>query len=193
MTLRLALLALLVALAAPLASATVGPDAPRVESLAIGDVTVTEGDTGTTAATFTVTLSAASTETGTVDYATANGTAVAPDDYAIASGTLTFLPGETTRTASVDVRGDVLDEDDETFNVDLANPVNATIDDGQGVGTITDDDPQPTVSIDDVTVTEGDTGTIAATFTVGLSVPSGRAVSVQYASADGTATAPADY
>ncbi len=86
MILRPALLALLVALAAPLASATVGPDALRAESLSIDDVTITEGDAGAATATFTVTLSGISPDTVTVDYATADGTAVAPGDYSPRAG-----------------------------------------------------------------------------------------------------------
>ena len=193
MTLRLALLALLVALAAPLASATVGPNALQAESLSIDDVTITEGDAGAVAATFTVTLSDVSPDTVTVDYATADGTAVAPGDYSAAGGTLTFLPGETTQTVAVDVNGDALDEEDETYTVDLTNAVNGTIDDGQGVGTITDDDPPVAISLDDVSVLEGNFGIVSATFNVSLSSPSGRSVSVDYASANGTATAPVDY
>ena len=129
----------------------------------------------------------------TVDYATADGTAVAPGDYSAAGGTLTFLPGETTQTVTVDVNGDALDEEDETYTVDLTNAVNGTIDDGQGVGTITDDDPPVAISLDDVSVLEGNFGIVSATFNVSLSGPSGRSVSVDYASANGTATAPVDY
>ena len=158
MILRPALLVLLVALAAPLASATVGPHALRAESLSIDDVTITEGDAGAVTATFTVTLSDVSPDTVTVDYATADGTAVAPGDYSAAGGTLTFLPGETTQTVTVDVNGDALDEEDETYTVDLTNAVNATIDDGQGMGTITDDDPLVAISVDDVSVLEGNFG-----------------------------------
>ena len=193
MGLRLTLLALLLALATPLAGASAGPAAPEAASLAIGDVTLTEGDSGSTNATFTITLSESSADAVTVDYATADGTALAPDDYTGASGTVTFLPGETTQTVSVEVNGDLLDEDDETFHVELSNAVNATIDDGEGVGTITDDDPVPTLSVDNVTVTEGNSGNVNANLTVSLNAPSGRAVSVQYATADGTAFAPADY
>ena len=94
---------------------------------------------------------------------------------------------------TVQTIGDTLDEVDETFAVNLADPVNATIADGQGLGTITDDDAPPTISVGDVTVTEGNSGTVAATFTVSLNVPSGRGVTVDYATANGTATAPADY
>ena len=77
-------------------------------SFVINDVTVTELDSGTVAATFTVTLSAASSQTVTVNYATANGTATAPSDYITASGTLTFTPGTTTQPIVVLVAGDCL-------------------------------------------------------------------------------------
>ena len=162
-------------------------------SLSVNDVTVTEGDSGTTSATFTVTLAPASGQNVSVDYSTADGTATAPADYAATSGTLTFAPGQTTRTATVQVAGDMLDELDETFTVNLSDAVNAAIADGIGLGTILDDDPLPALSINDVTVTEPDTGTTNATFTVSLNAPSARAISVAYATADGTATAPADY
>jgi hypothetical protein len=161
--------------------------------LFIDDVSVTEGNAGTVNATFTVSLSSASGQTVTVDYATANGTATAPADYLPGSGTVTFPPGTTTRTVIVTVNGDLLDEPDETFFVNLTNPVNATIADGQGLGTILDDDPIPLLFIDDVTVIEGDTGTTNATFTVSLSAPSGQTVTVNYATADDTATAGSDY
>ena len=99
----------------------------------------------------------------------------------------------TTRTITVPVVGDVLDEANETYTVNLSNATNATIADATGVGTITDDDPTPTLSINDVTVTEGDTGTLNANFTVTMSAVSGQNVSVDFATADDTATAPADY
>ena len=103
-------------------------------SLTIGDVTVTEGHAGTQSATFTVTLSAASDQPVTVAYATADGTATAGSDYQAASGTLTFAPGETSKTITVLVNGDRLGEPNETFLVNLSGPTNATIADGQGVG-----------------------------------------------------------
>ena len=193
MILRPALLALLIALAAPLTLATAGPGAPQVESLSVDDVTVIEGDGGAATATFTVTLSGISPDTVTVDYASADGTAVAPGDYSATSGTLTFLSGETTQAVTVDVNGDAFDEEDETYMVELSNATNATIGDGTGLGAITDDDPLPALSVNDVTVTEGNGGAVDATFTVGLDNPSGRAVTVDFATANGTATAPADY
>ena len=146
----------------------VTPSAATPAQISIGDVTVTEGNTGTRAATFTVTLSAASTQTVTVAYATGNGTATAGSDYQAASGTLTFAPGETSKTITVLVNGDRLGEPNETFFVNLSSPTNATIADGQGVGTIVDDEPR--ISISDVTKAEGKKGqTTLFTFTVTLS------------------------
>ena len=128
---------------------TVNAAAP---TLAINNVTVTEGNSGTVNAAFTVRLSSPSTQTVTVKYATANGTATAPADYtAIALTTLTFSPGQTSKTVTVAVKGDALDEANETFAVNLSAAVNATIADGQGIGTITDDD--PSLAINNVTVT----------------------------------------
>jgi CSLREA domain-containing protein len=165
----------------------------RTPTLSIGDATVTEGIAGTVNATFTVTLSAVSSRAVTVNFATAGGTAAAPADFAANSGTLTFAPGETSKTIIVAVAGDGLDEANETFNVNLTAPVNATIADGIGVGTITDDDAAPTLSINDVTVTEGNTTTVNASFTVTLSAVSGQAVTVNFATANGTAVQPGDY
>jgi LmbE family N-acetylglucosaminyl deacetylase len=169
-------------------------DDDATPTLAIGDVTVTEGNAGTVNAVFTVSLSAASGRTVTANYAAANSTATAPADFTAASGTVTFAAGSTSQTVTVPVVGDLLDEANETFAVNLTAPVNATIADAQGVGTITDDDATPTLAIGDVTVTEGNAGTVNAVFTVSLSAASGRAVNVNYATANGTgATAPQDY
>src|SRR2546421_10811394 len=105
--------------------------------LSINDVSIAEGDSGTTNAVFTVTLSAASGLPVKVDFATGDGTATAPSDYtAISTTTLTFNPGELTRTITVLVNGDQKFEPDETFLVNLSNAVNATISRNQGVGTI---------------------------------------------------------
>jgi len=110
-------------------------------TLSINDVSMAEGNSGTTNFVFTVTLSAASNLTVNVDYATANGTAtIADNDYQAVSGTLTFNPGNLTRTITVLVNGDQKFEPDETFFVNLTNAVNATISDSQGVGTIQNDD-----------------------------------------------------
>ena len=95
-------------------------------------------------------------------------------DYVTASGSRTIAAGATTATVAITVNGDVTDEANETFTVGLSNPGNATIADGSGTGTITDDDAAPTLSIDDVSVAEGNAGTTTATFTVSLSAASGK-------------------
>ena len=109
-------------------------------TLSIDDVTVAEGDAGTKIVDFTVTLSAASTHTVTVDYSTADGNATARSDYQSASGTLAFNAGETQKTITITINGDTLVEPDETFSVNLSNPTNALITDDKGQGTITNDD-----------------------------------------------------
>ena len=162
-------------------------------ALSVGDATVTEGNSGTVSASFTVGLSAASDQTVTVDYATAGGSATTGADFQAAAGTLTFAPEETSKTVTVSVKGDALDEIDETFSVGLSTPVNATLGDASGLGTITDDDPEPALSIGDVTIAEGQTGSANAVFTVSLNAPSSREIDVAYATANGSATAPADY
>lgn len=168
-------------------------DNDAVPSLSINDVTVLEGSSGETAATFTVKLSAVSGQSVTVNYATANSGVISAADYAAKSGTLTFAAGEATRTITVQVTGDSLDEVNEYFFMNLSSAVNATIFDSQGLGIITDDDDAPSLSIGDVTVSEGSSGLTTATFTVSLSAASGRAVTVQYGTANSTAVASADY
>ena len=169
---------------------TIVDDEPRIS---ISDKTVTEGNTGGTSAIFTVTLSAAYDVNVTVNYDTANGTATAGSDYQAASGTLTFTPGQTSKTVSVPVLGDRLPEANETFFVNLSGPTNATIADGQGQGTIADDEPR--ISISDVSKKEGKKGqTTSFTFTVTLSAAYDQAVTMSFHTVDGTAkTSDNDY
>ena len=170
---------------------TITDDDDPPPALAIGNATVTEGNSGTVNAVFTVTLTGATTQTVTVNYATAtvSGGASSSTDYTSKSGSLTFLPGgATSQQITVAVNGDTLDEANETFNVNLSNAVIATISDSQGSGTITDDDAAPGIVINNVSVTEGNSGTQTMTFTVTLSQASGQAVSVNYATANNTAT-----
>ena len=159
-------------------------DAPE---LSIDDApAVSEGET----AEFTVRLSATSGRAVTVSYRTVDGTAVAGSDYKSASGELRFEPGETTQTVTVETLADELAEDTEQFTVELSAPSGATVADGVGEGTISDDDDAPELSIDDApAVSEGET----AEFTVRLSATSGRAVTVSYRTVDGTAVAGSDY
>jgi VCBS repeat-containing protein len=160
--------------------------------LTIGDVSVAEGAAGTTNLVFTVTLSSAPGVNVSVNFATSDGTALSSSDYQSQTGTLTFTGSEVSKTITVLVNGDTLSEPGETLLVSLSGSTNATILDGEGVGTITNDD-VITYSLDDVTVVEGDAGTTDAVFTVTLSGPSSQTVSVSYQTADGTASAGADY
>jgi hypothetical protein len=160
-----------------------------VPGVSINDVSVTEGDSGSVNATFTVTLSSASGATVTVNFATADGTAVQPGDYTGTTGTLTFAPGTLTQSVTVAVTGDTMSETDETFLVNLSAPSNAFLADAQGVGTITNNDPPPTITISDVVAVEGQN----AVFTVTLSAASGQTITVNYTTADGSATAGEDY
>jgi uncharacterized repeat protein (TIGR01451 family) len=171
------------------------------------NITVNKGGAlGFSSATYTVAESAGSITitvnrvggsngTTKVDYTTSNGTATAPQDYTATSGQLTFGNGETTKTFVVPIINDTLNEASETVNLtlsnaqgsgDLGSPTTAVL-------TITDDDPQPALSINDVSVTEGNSGTVNANFIVTLSAASGQTVTVNYATANGTATAPTDY
>lgn len=164
-----------------------------IPAISIGDASVTEGNAGTITAKFAVTLSSPSNQTVTVKYDTAAASATAPKDFTTTTGTLTFAAGTTSQTVSISVKGDVLDELNETFLVNLSNPTNATLSDNQAVGTIIDDDATPSLTIKDVTLTEGNTGTKSATFTVSLSAASGQNVTVDYATSDNTALAGSDY
>ena len=159
----------------------------------INNVTIVEGDNGTTNAVFTVSLSNPVNEVVTVDYTTADGTAtVADNDYVpIPTTTLTFNPNETTQQITVEVNGDKIVENDETFFLNLSNlqtnSSNVTLGDNQGIGTINNDD-DATIDIEDVTITEGDKGTTNFVFTVSLSNLVDEVVTVDYTTADVTAT-----
>ena len=118
-----------------------GGGGTSLPTLSIDDVTLAEGNEGTTPFVFTVTMSAASSTDVTVDYASTDGTAtVAAGDYTAVSGTLTITAGETSGTITVLVNGDTKVEPDETFTVTLSNASGATIADAVGTGTIIDDD-----------------------------------------------------
>ncbi|MEG2804004.1 putative Ig domain-containing protein [Stenotrophomonas sp.] len=163
--------------------------------LSISDVSLNEGNSGTTAFTFTVSLNAPAGPGGvSFDIATANGTATAGVDYvAQALSGQTIPAGSSSYAFTVLVNGDTLNEPNRTFFVNVSNVTGATVVDGQGVGTIINDDVTPSLSINDVTVTEGNAGVTLATLTVTLSAASGQVVTVNYATADGTAIAPGDY
>jgi PKD repeat protein len=166
-------------------------DAPPTVS--VTGRTAAEGNAGTASLPFTVSLSNPSAFPVTVNYATANGTAIAGSDYTAASGTLTFAPGETTKTVPVVVTGDTLHEADEAFALTLSGPTNATLGTSTGAGTIANDDAAPAVSVAGDAVAEGDAGTAPLPFAITLSVASGLPVTVAYSTGGGTATAGSDY
>jgi hypothetical protein len=162
-------------------------------SISVSDATVTEGNTGTVNATFTLSLSSASAADVAVQYTTASLTAAAGSDFAAAAGTLTIPAGQTIRTFTVAVTGDRVAEANETFAVNLSAPANATLADGQGIATIVDDEPR--VSVGDVTQFEGRKGRATLfTFTVTLSRAYDQPVTTSFSTADGTAgTGDGDY
>ena len=157
-----------------------------VPALSIGDATVAE-DAGS--ASFAVTLDQAGTETVTVDYATADGTAAEGSDYTATAGTLTVAAGSVAATITVPILDDALDEPIEAFTVTLGDAGGATVADGEATATITDND-VPALSIGDVTVAE-DAG--SARFAVTLDQAGTETVTVDYATADGTAAEGSDY
>ena len=131
-----------------------------------------------------------------VSYATSDGMASAGQDYTAASGVVTFADGDATaKTITVPVANDALDEYDEMFTVSLSAPTGGAElgPQNKAMLMITDDEPLPSMAVGDATVTEGDGGVTTASFEVTLSAPSGRTVTVQYATADGTASAGGDY
>ena len=161
-------------------------------TLNIGDASGPEGNTGTSNLLLPVTLSQPPPTPVTVNFATANGTATAGTDYTATSGTLTFAPGTTTLNVTVSVTGDTTVEADETFFVNLSAPVGAVIGDGQGQGTIVNDD-VPAISAGDASVIEGNSGTVNLLAPVTLNQPAFTPVTVAFATANNTATAGSDY
>ena len=151
-------------------------------SVSINDATVTEGNTGSTEVTFTLSLQFAHTEDLTVHYATEDGSASQGSDYTAHSGDMTFAAGETSKTITVSVLGDRLAESTEFFGVHITSS-DAPIGDGQGTGTVLDD--EPTISIGNAaSVAEGNTGITSATFTLTLSEASDAPITVDYATSD---------
>ena len=161
--------------------------APPPTVLTIGDVSITEGDTGVKILIFTVVQKGKRAPQATVDYATENNSAKAGSDYEHHFGTLAFS-GSRRLEIRVPIIGDTTTELTETFSVNLTNASGAGIQDPQGLGTIIDNDTAPTLSISDQTVGEGDAGLTTASFLVTLSEPSTVPVSVDYSTANGTAT-----
>jgi hypothetical protein len=180
-------------IARPQATCTIVSSVPQTPSLTVGDITVTNGTSGTTPAVFTVSLSAASSTPVTVNYATADSMASAGSDYTATSGTLTFAPGQTSQTVTVPVLGDPLYDFQETFTLNLSAPTGATLARSQATATIVSSLPAPTLGVGNVSVVNGTSGTTPAVFTISLSAPVSDPVTVNYATANGTATAGTDF
>lgn len=168
------------------------PVVEGTSSVSVDDVSVAEGNVGLTDVVFTITLSEPASEDVTINYTTANGTASAGTDYMAQSGTMIIPVGESSTTVTVSIIGDTTAEPNETFQISLSQPVGAIISDGQGVGTIVDDEPQ-FLTINNVAKEEGLFGTKTFVFTVILSAASNAPVTVNYDTANGTAAAGSDY
>jgi len=171
---------------------------PSSARLTVDDASAVEGNIGTTPAVFTVHLQPANAiVTATVDYQVVGITATIGSDFVATQGTVTFRAGETLKTFNIPIIGDTLAEADETFSVQLSNPVNAAIERGTAIGTIIDDDHGgpaiPSASIDNVSINEGNAGLSSATFTMRLSIASATLTRVRFQTQDGTATAGSDY
>ena len=155
-------------------------------SFRVNNVSRSEG----TNLTFTVTKTGSSAQTHNVNYATANGSATGGSDYVVKSGTLSFSATQSSRTVTISGIEDSVYENSESFYVNLSSPTNgATINDSQGVGTITNDDSAPSFAVNNVSATEGG----SLTFTVTKSGSTAVTHNVSYATANGTAAAGSDY
>jgi hypothetical protein len=165
-------------------------------TISVGDATVVEGGPGTSqVASVVVTLGAASLHDVGFSYATADDSATAPADYdAVTTPQTVVIPaGSTTATIPITVRGDALDEADETVKINLTNPLHGSISRATGTLTITDSSASPAFTVGDVSVAEGTGGTKAVTLTAHLEPASGRAISIRYTTRDGNAVAGVDY
>ena len=172
----------------------------------VGDVSVTEGNSGPRSAVLTVSLSRPSAATVTVSYGTVDGPpgnlgfgprATAGEDYTARSGTLSFAPGITSQPVKVAITGDKTDEGNEVFTLSLLSATGAKLSDAFGVGTTVDDDPTTALgnhlAIGDAAVHEGDAGGRQAIFTVSLTKPAPAGVTVSYTTVAGTASETGDF
>jgi hypothetical protein len=164
-------------------------------TMSINDVQVTEGNSGTTDAVFTVSLQRPYYSDAHVDFTTVSGTATSGTDYQPTSGTLTFLKGETTKTITVKINGDTIQEQDETFSVKLSNNDILGVSKGTGAGTIVDDDaaqPPANVQFDSAIYTVSE-GAHYKQINIARTGDSSSAASVDYATSDGSASQQSDY
>lgn len=162
-------------------------------TVSIDDASVVEGHSGTKTLSFVLSLSAAASQTTTVQYGTADGTATTSGgDFVAKTGTVSFRPGQRTASIAISVRGDRVAEPDETFTVRLVSATGATLARSTATGTIVDDDAAArTVSVTGPAnaVNEGGSATFTFTLSQAATVP----VTVSYATANLTASSAADY
>ena len=160
----------------------------------IGDATVTEGHVGTVNAVLTVSIDHAVPFSISVPFATSDGSAtVAGGDYVATSGTLNFSPGQTSKTITVQVRGDRRGEEQETFFVDLGDATNGFVVDGRGIVTVLEDEPRLSINTTE-SVTEGNSGTKPLVLTATISAPYDAPVTFNYTTqGGGFATADVDF
>jgi hypothetical protein len=167
----------------------INDDAPAVS---VADASIVEGSAGTSQLSFSVTRSGGSGTTSSVTYATSNGSAVAPGDYAAAGPVVfTFGPNDTTLPIVISVVADTVHEATETLQITLTNPQNATLTDPSAIGTIVDDD--SSFSVNDPISLEGNSGTQPLTFTITRAGSLQLPASVVCATSDGTAVGGSDY
>ena len=158
-------------------------------TVAINDISVPEGNSGTSNANFTVTISGARAANVVINWYTSSSSAFSGSDYVNSSGTVTFTPSDTQKTISVPIIGDTVYESDETFYVFLSGNVNFSK--YYGICTIVNDDPKPTVSASNVSVTEGDSGRKTVNITLTANQPIFGFLN--YNTVNGTAVAGRDY
>jgi hypothetical protein len=163
--------------------------------ISVNNPKVVEGTGANSAMNFNITLAVPSTVPVTVAFQTVDRTALAGSDYDATNGTLTFNPGETSKVVPVTVIGDSIVESNETFLLALSNPTNGTILSTAGTGTVVDDDTpvKPALSISDVTMSRGFSGSKTMTFTVALNTAVAAPVTVRAATSNLTAVAGVDY
>ena len=161
--------------------------------LYVNDVSTSEGDGAAGHdVRFTVTRAGETSGATTVNYTTSASTATSPGDFQLASGTLNFAAGETTKEIVVRVVGDAVQEDAEQYFITLSAPTNGTIVGSTGTGTIIDND-EYLLYVNDVAFAEGTGGTTEAVFTVTRFGSTAGTSSVQYAATNSTATSPGDF
>jgi hypothetical protein len=162
----------------------------------VSSAKVLEADLGRATAKFTVSLNAPSKAPVTVNYKTSNMTGKAGVDYLATSGSVSFSPGQSSKTISVPVINNTIPQPNRTFKLSLSSAKNASIVSAAGTGTILDDDQKvtPMLSIDDPRINEGTSGTKQMIFTVSLNTPvQNKTVTVTVFTTNGTAKAGSDY